>query len=260
MGGAADYDQNGGAPDAMAYFLDVNSDGLLRVLNDHDDWSAIRYRFDKTASAADGVHANPEANEITFSFVSTIAQLLEDLENSDSADFDEDSDVDGADFLTWQRNLGETGNATHAQGDADHDGDVDRYDLGLWQARFGAVNAQALPSAAAVAASSPAGGVDLTSLAALWTEVDHHRKISGGPIPRPLSSIGADARAIAYAHLINDRYSHDDNDIDLTAADDKRYDDEVDVALTHGSLSHRLELFSGAFGRPRGLAFARQSP
>ena len=40
-----------------------------------------------------------------------------------SPDFDSDGDVDGADFLTWQRGFG--GPGTLATGDADADGDVD---------------------------------------------------------------------------------------------------------------------------------------
>jgi len=46
-----------------------------------------------------------------------------------SADFDEDGDTDGADFLTWQRGFGTLINATRASGDADGDGDVDEDDL-----------------------------------------------------------------------------------------------------------------------------------
>jgi hypothetical protein len=46
-----------------------------------------------------------------------------------SADFDEDGDVDGHDFLTWQRNLGTLVGAPHGNGDADGDGDVDVDDL-----------------------------------------------------------------------------------------------------------------------------------
>jgi len=50
-----------------------------------------------------------------------------------SADFDADSDVDGADFLTWQRDLGIAGTATHAQGDADGDLAVLVSDLNVWR-------------------------------------------------------------------------------------------------------------------------------
>jgi hypothetical protein len=54
-----------------------------------------------------------------------------------SADFDEDDDVDGADFLLWQRGLGLTSGADRNDGDANGDGDVDGDDLGIWQAQFG---------------------------------------------------------------------------------------------------------------------------
>lgn len=60
-----------------------------------------------------------------------------------SADFDVDGDVDGADFLTWQRGLGKADPITRADGDADDldpDGDgpiiddVDADDLAIWKA------------------------------------------------------------------------------------------------------------------------------
>jgi hypothetical protein len=52
-----------------------------------------------------------------------------------SADFNEDGRVDGADFLTWQRNLGATG-ATKAMGDATGDGLVNAADLTAWKGQF----------------------------------------------------------------------------------------------------------------------------
>jgi hypothetical protein len=52
------------------------------------------------------------------------------------ADFDNDGDVDGNDFLIWQRGLGPGSNAT---GDANDDGDVDQADLAIWESRFGTV-------------------------------------------------------------------------------------------------------------------------
>jgi hypothetical protein len=51
------------------------------------------------------------------------------------ADFDEDGDVDGSDFLTWQQNLGTAGN--HARGDADGNGQIEADDLQVWQVEFG---------------------------------------------------------------------------------------------------------------------------
>jgi hypothetical protein len=54
----------------------------------------------------------------------------------DSADFDGDGDVDGRDFLTWQRGYGTLINATRAMGDADGDGDVDQADLQFFQSQY----------------------------------------------------------------------------------------------------------------------------
>lgn len=65
------------------------------------------------------------------------------------ADFDGDGDIDGADFLTWQRNLG-SGTST-SQGDADNDGDVDGDDLAVWQMQFDA----APPQSAVVGVPEP---------------------------------------------------------------------------------------------------------
>ena len=49
----------------------------------------------------------------------------------DDADFDEDGDVDGDDFLTWQVSFGK-----NADGDADGDGDTDGDDFLVWQSQF----------------------------------------------------------------------------------------------------------------------------
>ncbi len=55
----------------------------------------------------------------------------------ESADFDDDGDVDGRDFLIWQRGFG-TG-STFATGDANGDGLVNDADLAIWQAQYGTV-------------------------------------------------------------------------------------------------------------------------
>jgi hypothetical protein len=64
-----------------------------------------------------------------------------------TADFDQDGDVDGADFLAWQRGLGV--GTTLAEGDADGNGAVNGIDLAAWRFQFGATPA-ALPVGAAV--------------------------------------------------------------------------------------------------------------
>lgn len=64
-----------------------------------------------------------------------------------SADFDEDGDVDGRDFLAWQRGHGITSpNAEKGDGDADNDTDVDGVDLGVWQDQYGGEELSAISS------------------------------------------------------------------------------------------------------------------
>jgi hypothetical protein len=55
----------------------------------------------------------------------------------DNADFDADGDVDGADFLAWQRGLGQTTGAVLGQGDANGDMAVNASDLAIWRTQFG---------------------------------------------------------------------------------------------------------------------------
>ncbi|MDZ4659305.1 MAG: N-acetylmuramoyl-L-alanine amidase [Bythopirellula sp.] len=52
-----------------------------------------------------------------------------------TGDFDEDDDVDGRDFLAWQRGVG-TASPTLADGDADGNGVVNGDDLVVWQTQY----------------------------------------------------------------------------------------------------------------------------
>ena len=54
-----------------------------------------------------------------------------------SADFDTDGDIDGADFLTWQRGFGV--GTTKVQGDANADSAVNGSDLVVWKNQYGFV-------------------------------------------------------------------------------------------------------------------------
>ncbi len=58
-----------------------------------------------------------------------------------TGDFDQDGDLDGADFLDWQRGLG--GTTLAGIGDGNHDGQVTAADLALWENQFGAAAALA---------------------------------------------------------------------------------------------------------------------
>ena len=79
-----------------------------------------------------------------------------------NGDFDQDNDVDGADFLAWQRGVGTRSGATTSQGDADRDGDVDGADLAPWKINFGAIG-EAAATAAAVPAAPFASRDPLTT-------------------------------------------------------------------------------------------------
>lgn len=66
----------------------------------------------------------------------------------DEADFDEDGDVDQADLAAWENGYGISGTAEHHQGDADGDLDVDGNDYLIWQRqRTGNFSLQAAASA-----------------------------------------------------------------------------------------------------------------
>jgi hypothetical protein len=79
-----------------------------------------------------------------------------------TGDFDEDSKVDGADFLVWQRGLG-TPLATLTVGDADGDDDVDHDDLDVWKRQFGPVQLMGA-AASTLVASELAAAVQAASL------------------------------------------------------------------------------------------------
>lgn len=62
--------------------------------------------------------------------------LLEFVPFEPSADFNRDGDVDGRDFLAWQRNVGLATGVTFAKGDANHDGAINATDLAIWEAQY----------------------------------------------------------------------------------------------------------------------------
>ncbi len=54
-----------------------------------------------------------------------------------SADFDGDGDIDGRDFLLWQRGFGLEGQTDNSAGDANFDGTVNELDLAIWHEQYG---------------------------------------------------------------------------------------------------------------------------
>ncbi|MCA9237717.1 MAG: lamin tail domain-containing protein [Planctomycetales bacterium] len=87
----------------------------------------VGYREGITNGGGSGANT-PVLRPPTFDMVAAVA--------ADDADFNDDTIVDGADFLIWQRNYLATG-ANNSMGDANGDGDVTAADLTVWQSQFG---------------------------------------------------------------------------------------------------------------------------
>ncbi len=85
-------------------------------------------------------------------------------------DYDNDADVDGNDFLLWQRTLGST---TSLAADGNGNGVVDAGDLTVWRTNFGAGGAA---SAASAAVPEPATAVLACCLAAVFAAVRPRRR------------------------------------------------------------------------------------
>ena len=79
---------------------------------------------------------------------SQIQAIYEETPIAILPDFDADSDVDGADFLIWQRGFGN--GTTFEEGDANGDTVINGTDLAIWQAAFGDSDGGNTPQFAAV--------------------------------------------------------------------------------------------------------------
>ncbi len=96
------------------------------------------------ASGQTGREKNSETPELVFTVADTGQQ---------NADFDADSDVDGSDFLTWQRGYG----TSSGIGDANNDQLTDGADLVIWEQQFG--SPQNNTAAASLAVPEPSTGM-----------------------------------------------------------------------------------------------------
>jgi len=97
----------------------------------------------------------------TFTIMGTELSIDEVFINAPTptADFDQDGDADGNDFLQWQRGLGVAANGSPTTGDADFDHDVDNIDLVNWRGRFGRTTGAL--NATVTAVPEPAGATML---------------------------------------------------------------------------------------------------
>ena len=86
-----------------------------------------------------------------------------------AGDYDVDGDVDGADFLLWQRRLGTATNPAGSGADGDASGSVDGGDLGVWGSHFGEPEVAAV---AALTASEASEARDSAAVDALYAGGD----------------------------------------------------------------------------------------
>ncbi len=116
-------------------------------------------------STIDGIIDSDYGDRGSYTRVSQFIDWIADTIAANSlviedADFDQDGDVDGADFLTWQRGFGV--GSTLADGDANGDNMVDAKDLSVWENQFGGA-----PLSAIATVPEPESVVLLLGVAAL---------------------------------------------------------------------------------------------
>jgi hypothetical protein len=96
-----------------------------------------------------------------------------------SADFDGDGDVDGRDFLLWQRGYGTPApTVVKSNGDADNDLDVDGNDLVVWRGEYGTGGLSALGSPLSAGEEGAGVGGQGTEIADLGSMIVDRRAVN----------------------------------------------------------------------------------
>ena len=129
--GDMDEDGNTDAADVAALYASFGGTGWLEDLNE-----------DGTVSLLD------------------VESLITDMVRTEFGDFDLDRDVDGNDFLIWQRHMGTTSGGRFDQGDANLDGAINAADLTIWRSSHGFQTAPitaTMPAGSAVPEPSSVG-------------------------------------------------------------------------------------------------------
>ncbi len=163
------------SPTSVTITLDLFRDGLHNISTTPDEITGIRpgttgvdaqmtFPITLTANGFNNLRMGGPSGLLSAGsgatvFDNVVLKLVDVVAPpANNADFDNDGDVDGADFLTWQRGLGLTGQPDKSTGDANGDHNVDAADLAIWQAHFGlppGVGAMgAVPEPASVAMAS----------------------------------------------------------------------------------------------------------
>jgi hypothetical protein len=123
---------------------EILSGGPLAVASDPNVWTRFVFTTTLGPNVSGGVTLQlgavngAVANATTTVWFDNVSVSVDSLTTTDpSADFDGDLDVDGADFLIWQRGYGLTNQTSNARGDADFSGAVEGADLAIWETQIG---------------------------------------------------------------------------------------------------------------------------
>lgn len=158
----------------LSIFDDLNAPLAMGVTNIQFEFFAVDNTGGQNRDPFDGV--NPFTgidDELTAAFVSPLVWEIDVIAGDPAnADFDGDDDVDGKDFLTWQKGYPITdGTALRSDGDATGDGNVTDADLAAWEAQAGA----GLP-ANSLAATIPEPTTLAVAMAALGSMIVRGRR------------------------------------------------------------------------------------
>ena len=142
-----------GTKDGITHFSDSD---LLELVQEWVDGTQPNYGILLKWPTSDPFEGDTySSSENTFG--DDPPQLIIDFIDNRSADFDRDTDVDGGDFMAWQRGFG-TPSAVKADGDANGDSSVTGTDLGLWTSQYGTPLPLAGLAAGSATVPEPASG------------------------------------------------------------------------------------------------------
>lgn len=114
------------------------------------------YRFGAVATSGFSSYTQSVLSHTALAEITASFGLYSDRERIDIGDFNADTNVDGADFLSWQREAGQ-GVGIPATADENGDGVVDSEDLYEWAGLFGRLR----PTPEMIAAAYPNGSASV---------------------------------------------------------------------------------------------------
>ncbi|MGI9457978.1 MAG: fibronectin type III domain-containing protein [Aeoliella sp.] len=139
----------------------------------------------------------------------------------ETGDFDQDTDIDGFDFLAWQLGFGTTGGATLGQGDGNADGNVDGLDLAIWESQYATTPllAASTSSSAQASLAVTAAETSATPSAASDTDLVGVAQLASLSEEESESSAAAVAESTELVQNVRHQHSHARNQDEV---DDRR--------------------------------------